>query len=392
MEYEIVIYRPEFKDGVLKLLENLWTPLPAVNAACFDWMYHHNPYYDQPLIYLALDRGRVVGMRGMGGAKWETGASRRQFLIPCPCDLVIAPDHRNRGIISRIMRFAFDDLRKRGIEYVFNLSAVQVTFLNSLAMGWRSIGPLQESIRTDTREGPGERLKSLLRRWPSAFRLAKSVKHRPFLRRCAHAVGFASPADARPTFSLLDRNFRSGKRVSGRRVVLEKSPRPDAMADLVERVGSDGRIRHVRDREYLAWRFVDPLGAYRFLYCGQSKLEGYLVLGAPAFPAAGWRPRPLVFDWEATSAEVFEELLLAAIHLGEFPQMAAWERAVPPPAAPVLAKAGFRPGKAAAGKREYRPTVLVRATGETKDPAEWRLAGSPLLDASSWDVRPIYSL
>ena len=130
MEYEIVRYQPEFHEGVLKLLEGLWSPSPALNAACLEWKHERNPYQREPLLYLALHQGRVVGMRGMCGAKWEAGVPRREFAIPCACDLVIAPDHRNRGLISKIMRFAFDDLKQRGTEYVFNLSAGSVTFLN----------------------------------------------------------------------------------------------------------------------------------------------------------------------------------------------------------------------------------------------------------------------
>lgn len=392
MGYEIVKYRTEFKEGVVKLLENLWTPNPVANAACLEWKYDRNPYSNQPLIYLALDRGRVVGMRGMGGAKWEAGPRRQQFLIPCACDLVVSPGHRNRGVISQIMRFAFDDLRKQGTEFVFNLSAGQVTFLNSLAMGWRTIGPLHNTIWTNTRETPGERLKDLLRHRPLAFRLVKSVKNRPFVQRCVHALARSSSGNARFPFSHLDRNLPTRKHKSRSQIVLEKSPRTEAMADLVERVGSDGRIRHVRDRGYFAWQFGNPLKSYRFLYWGQSKLEGYLVLGTSAFPRDGAFPPVLVSDWEATSLEVFEALLMTAIQQGGFETLIAWERAVPTPAREVLTEAGFRRVSRPEGKPQYSPTVLVRATGDGKNPAEWRLSGAPLLDASRWDVRPVYSL
>jgi GNAT superfamily N-acetyltransferase len=391
MGYEIIRYRPEFKDGVLKLLESLWTLNPAANAACLEWKYDRNPYINQPLIYLALDRGRVVGMRGMGGSKWEVGLPRQQFVIPCACDLVIAADHRNRGVISQIMRFAFNDLRKRGTEFVFNLSASQVTYLNSLAMGWRSIGPLHQTIWMNTRETPAGRLKRLLRHWPFAFRLAKSVKNQPFLQRCAHAMTSPSSGDARSLFSRLDRNLPTGKR-NRSQIVVEKSSRTEAMADLVERVGSDGRIRHVRDQEYFAWQFANPLRTFRFLYWGQSKLEGYLVLETGAFPRDGRHSTVLVSDWEATNLEVFEALMMTAIRLGEFDELVAWEGAVPRPARELLTEAGFRRVSKPGGKPQYRPTVLVRATGDNKNPAEWRLAGNPLLDASRWDVRPIYSL
>lgn len=392
MEYEIVRYRQEFKEGVLKLLEGLWGPSPALNAACLEWKYERNPYQSEPLLYLALHGGRVVGMRGMCGAKWEAGMPPEQFVIPCAADLVIAPEHRNRGVISKIMRFAFDDLKARGTEYVFNLSAGGVTFLNSLAMGWRSIGCLQKVSREDTREPAKERLKRFLGRWPPALSLARAIKNLPFIEPRARAAAAALEAERAMPFSRLDKNFHSRRGWRNLRTSLEMSPRAEAMADLVRRIGSDGRIRHVRDREYFAWRSQYPSRTYRYLYWGSSRLEGYLVLQATGLSSNGRRPRVTISDWEATSTRVFQALMKTAIRLGEFGEMVAWGKAVPRPAGEVLEKAGFRDQKESRGKPQYRPTVLVRATDDGKDAGEWRMAGNELLDASRWDVRQFYSL
>ncbi len=71
MEYELLKYRPELKEQILKLqthLWSLWSPDLALNRAYFEWKYDQNPYIDQPLIYVALCNGEVVGMRGLMGA------------------------------------------------------------------------------------------------------------------------------------------------------------------------------------------------------------------------------------------------------------------------------------------------------------------------------------
>lgn len=391
MGYEIVRYRPEFKEGVLELLELLWSPSRAVNAACFEWKYERNPYQSEPLLYLALDRGRVVGMRGMCGARWEAGVPRRAFAIPSACDLVIAPDHRNRGVISEIMRFGFDDLKKRGTEYVFNLSAGPVTFVNSLAMGWRSIGPLQAASRKTDRETGAERWKRLLGRWPPALNFARAVKNL-LIRRSTRSLAATTSADAEAPFRRLDRNFRRTMGQQNGPVHLEDSARSQQMTDLIEKIGSDGRIRHVRNQEYLAWRYRYPLYAYRFLFWEQSRLEGYLVLEARVHSTDGIPSAIRISDWEATSPQVFDDLVGAAIRLGEFEEMDAWMRALPRSGGKVLEDLGFRLPNAAEGKRQYLPTVLVRATGEAREPAEWRLGGEPLLDGSRWDTRSVYAL
>ena len=50
--------------------------------------------------------------------------------------------HRNRELVTLIMKAAFEDLAKRGYRHVFNLSAGLVTVMGSLAMGWKSAGTL----------------------------------------------------------------------------------------------------------------------------------------------------------------------------------------------------------------------------------------------------------
>ena len=80
-DYDIVRYAPEFRDGVLRLQTHLWSPDLAVNDAYFAWKHEQNPFQTAPLVWLALSRGEVVGMRSFFATRWEAGrppsASRR---------------------------------------------------------------------------------------------------------------------------------------------------------------------------------------------------------------------------------------------------------------------------------------------------------------------------
>src|SRR5262245_47034570 len=143
MEYEIVKYCSEFKQQVVKLQTHLWGPDVAVNSAYLEWKYERNPYMKTPFIHLALSAGQVVGMRGMYGAQWQIGCPAQTFLAPCAGDLVLAPDHRNRGLVTKIMETAADDLADNGYSYTFNFSAGLATQLGSLTTGWHSVGPLE---------------------------------------------------------------------------------------------------------------------------------------------------------------------------------------------------------------------------------------------------------
>ena len=84
-------------------------------------------------------------MRGFLGSAWETPAGR--VVIPCAEDFAVADQHRNTGVAGAIMRFALSDLEERGFDYVLNTSGSQVTVLQSLAMGWKSVGPMEPVMR-----------------------------------------------------------------------------------------------------------------------------------------------------------------------------------------------------------------------------------------------------
>src|SRR5262249_24353631 len=96
----------------------------------------------KPLLYLAIAQGRVVAMRSFFGVRWEAGPELQPLTALYADDLVIAREHRNRGLIARIMGTAMADLSAAGYDYLFNLSAGPVTFISSLSMGWHSAGPV----------------------------------------------------------------------------------------------------------------------------------------------------------------------------------------------------------------------------------------------------------
>jgi hypothetical protein len=159
------------------------------------------------------------------------------------------------------------------------------------------------------------------------------------------------------------------------------------MARLVESLGYDGRIRHRRDAAFFAWRFLNPLHEYRFLFLGEDPLSGYLVVQRKV--AASSRVRVQIVDWEATDLGALETLLDAAIAIVGRAEIVAWEAAQPPGGLDLLRQAGFGPADLATRKRGY-PAVLVREADVS--PGEWALGGHSVLDSASWDIRLLYSM
>lgn len=190
MQPEITSYEPKHRDQVLELTKELWSTDSDVNAAYLTWKYESNPHVGDPLLYLALERGRLIGMRGAYGMAWERGDTGERLAALGMGDLVIAPEHRGRGLFGPLMSFALRDLRARGYHLALNLSAGPATYIQSARNGWRDIG----SVATVSTKRAHERLVRRARGFLN--RLPGSTRWRSVLRRCRPALEAHAAAEA----------------------------------------------------------------------------------------------------------------------------------------------------------------------------------------------------
>ena len=381
-EYEIVKYQPDFRKDVVELQKLLWSPDPELNTAYLEWKHERNPYLQPPLIYLALYGKNVVGMRSMFGVRWEYGVPAETVSGMTPDDLVIAPDHRNRGLITKMMRAAFDDLEKKGYQYVYSLSAGKITRLASLAMGWRSAGSMQPQHWHSRRAEYFQRIRKFAGKTRFLWRYADRLPYRHWGERQQNLHELCNPEGMR-------------SRTIGSRIVVERGVRAAEMAELVSGIGYDGRIRHVRDHEYLSWRFRNPLHRYLFLYWKEKDLEGYLVLQQYVSEISMSRVRVNIVDWEATSQRDRVGLLRAAIQLSPFADLNIWTATLGNDTKNMLRDVGFGPvqeGQEGAGVEQEQPCLLVRSVRADVPEAAWSLGNRRLPDMADWDMRMIYSM
>jgi GNAT superfamily N-acetyltransferase len=369
--YEVVPYQPELKPQIARLQRHLWRGGEAANREYLEWKYERNPYLPAPLIRLVVHDGQVVGMRGMFGSCWEAGANAEGAVVPCGDDLVIAPAHRKRGLLGRLLKAAVTDLEDHGHRLTFSLSAGPAALAGSLAHGWQTVASMGEVTRVDRPASWRWRLGTRMRSWRGLWRWADVVSH----------------SWRRQVFRRLDRMAPHAP--AGRAVWCTSRPRPEAMAALVRRLGHDGRIRHVRDAAYLAWRFANPRHEYRFLLVGEEGADGYLVLQAYRFVEAR---RANVVDWEASGPATRRALLDAALEWGRFPELSVWTLGLPEETRGWLRETGF------AARARYRlqpqgPSVLLRTAAPSlmQDDGPG-LGGRRLLDGANWDMRMVYSM
>jgi acyl carrier protein len=375
-DYRIVKYNPNFKHAVAEFQTGLWSPDPKLNLRYLEWKYEQNPYANKSLIYLVFHEKLLVGMRGFYASRWEVGAPVRQVPVLVADDLLISQNHRNRGLVTKIMQFAFDDLQSSDFQFVFNLSGGTLTVLNSLAMGWRSIG----GLRPMSRRPFGLRFFQKLRLWVIGF---------PYVGRYAASHPLYESTERSP-FIRLDRVAARPITEGGITVKMDTQPRPAAMAALISRLPHNGRLRHVRDQPYLDWRFRNPLREYRFLYAGGEELDGYLVL-MRSTDRSKPSPRVSIVDVEAASDRIRTALLKIAISAGAFSELAIWTSTFDDRLVEQLSDLKFESidsEQAAFGA----PCFLVRPIDLERPGEDWSWGDVQLLDHRNWDIRMLYSM
>jgi len=391
-QYEIVKYQPKFKDQILALQNGLWGPEPHLNAAYLQWKYDQNPYIDEPLIWLALAAGQVVGMLGSFGVAWEMGPAELLRSLSL-ADLVVDPAHRNRRIFPQLLEFAMRELAQLAYPVVFDLTASPEVTLVMQMNGWRSLY-LQTAHRRPPPPVAGDlpasswsrqqvgKLRNYAKTQPliaGGYQQLRQVKQRVFTQPATH--------QARPPFQTLDTNHTS-RWQDKPHISVQTTPRPMDMARLIRQLPTDERIRHIRDEQYFGWRFQNPLSCYRFLFWEAEQLEGYLVLQTKMHTDddAAWVN---IVDWEATSEPIALDLLNAALAWGEFKELEIWSATLPAHRKNRLAEANFcfrnRTGSAVRDVAGEHLLMHPLPTKSEKAPAD-------RLDVlTSWDIRMIYA-
>lgn len=376
--YEIMPYEPRFREQLLALQAHLWGHDSARNASYLDWKYVRNPYISAPVLYVAMRGGEIVGTRGMASSYWEAGLPANRFACLADADAVVHPDHRRRGLLEAMTAQSLEDFANSSYEYIITLSARRSTAANNLKLGWKSTG----FVTVARRRPVGGRL-SAVRRLARRLPFLAAAYRR--LRSPSRPAAMASPGNH--PFDMLDRNGAAASSAR-RHICLETAARPEAMAALVERLGHDGRIRHVRDDQYFAWRYANPRAHYRFLFWADPQLQGYLVLHTSMAPGAA--VVVTIVDWEAASPEVRADVLDAALGWGRFAQVMAWAGGLD--GATLLRQRGFEILAADdATGYDLCPGLLVRALRPGTLAADWHMGGRNLVNLDDWDLRPVYS-
>lgn len=145
-DYEIRPYEPSDRESYLALYETVYR---AKSEDWFDWRYAA-PYLDHVPIFVATTDGIVAGAEAF--LPFRLRAGEDETLALQPADAMVHPDHRRRGLFTRITEAAIDYYDDREPTHFFNFPTPAAKPAMQ-KLDWREAGPVPKQIRVQ-RPGP----------------------------------------------------------------------------------------------------------------------------------------------------------------------------------------------------------------------------------------------
>lgn len=132
-QYEIRPYRQDDRQEYLALFEDQWNP---IGPEWFEWRFE-NPYIEEKAITVAEHDGRIVGARPCIVFPLRSGD--HSTLALQPAGTIVHPDHRGRGIYTRLAKQQIQYYTEREPTLFFNFPNEAVLH-GAKKLGWTEVG------------------------------------------------------------------------------------------------------------------------------------------------------------------------------------------------------------------------------------------------------------
>ncbi|KTG08879.1 hypothetical protein AUR64_13785 [Haloprofundus marisrubri] len=255
-DYHVRQYESADREAVLSLYE---TVFDRTDPDWFDWRYVENPYLDEtPIAVVEADNGDVVGARPSVPIPLRIGNQR--VLAVIQVDPMVHPDHRRRGLFSKMVTYVYDHYATRDPQ-------VSIGFPNEAVLG--ALDKLGERLSLH---------RGVRRECPVYYRVQDptALTSLPSIggERATNAVAKLAATATRSYLSLRTGRPRdadvtvrreAGVPVEELTTLVATSPLPHVHAD--------------RDAEFYAWRYANPRFEYETLLAewGGSPAAAFVV-------------------------------------------------------------------------------------------------------------------
>jgi hypothetical protein len=350
LDYEIGHYRPELRDGVVRLLGQLRDGDDAANERFFAWKYERNPHAEHPLGIVALHRGRVVGFRGYGPARWHTGQCQPISLL-VPGDTCVDANHRQKGLSVAMGQLATADYAA-GYRLFLNLSCTRDSLPGYLRLGF---APLADKVYLSRYGSLG------LARYLLASKIRRPIR--------AARIRYGEFGD----------------------VTVSAAPLPTPMASVIARQAhAGGRFHLCQEEDFFRWRFAGPSDKFVFYFrrAGDDTVA-YLAVAVTAGGHRGY-----VIDHADSDGESCGRLFEFAAARGDFKVLSVFAHSLGAPLAATLRRNGFHAdGIMGALEKRVRGNlpILVRPLRAEPAEADWFIDGQDVREKGNWAIKGVCS-
>jgi hypothetical protein len=139
-------YNDAYFDRTIDFLKREWKSINTDKwEVYFFWKYINNPYTCLPNIFVAVDRGDIIGFRAIFVQKFSY--DNTVLMIGSGADARIAESYRGRGVYRALVDFGNNYCDSNNINYLLNLTSNKNSTPILMKLGWRPVRVKREMLR-----------------------------------------------------------------------------------------------------------------------------------------------------------------------------------------------------------------------------------------------------
>ncbi|SEW15051.1 GNAT family N-acetyltransferase [Natrinema salifodinae] len=255
--YTVRTFEPGDRETFLSLYDSVFGR--DRSAEWFRWKFRENPYVDHVPIVVATADGEPVGFRSLFAQEMRAG----ETVLPAfqPCDTMVHPEHRGRGLFDRMNTRAVERYADGAPSFFFNFPNEHSKRGNE-KHGWREIGTVPAYYRPQNPLGALERVTDIVPTPTGDGSEAGGTEPQSFDEQAAAATATVTDTIENAVAT----SHRAGDRLladSDSDLAIERyeTPPADTLAAVYRRAVPDA-IHTNRTADFYRWRFANPAQSY----------------------------------------------------------------------------------------------------------------------------------
>jgi len=276
-KYEIIDYRPEFKDQIIDLTKIIWGEDENKNRAYFEWKFENVPYSTEMVGAIGLYKGKAIAFNGLSILKWYIGYRKSIFYTIGNTGSCIHIDHQRKGLHTAMVEYIMKKHKTSKFKLITGFSPNPAATAFALKTGWKIFAS-----------------RKYLRRYDYWQIIKKAILNR------------------------MKTRSDKLKEISGQYGSIEvtQNVKPIAMVNLIEKIPEHKNgICLYRDLRFMKWRFLKPNANYLFYYLWDKdkRLKSYFVVKYYCRSGAG-----KIIDYAYLDIKYFQKILTFLIKYKHF--------------------------------------------------------------------------